>query len=104
MQKAPIFPNIFRFLDELCLFNNNEFQNNYNDIYPNELKLKKKNDGHCKALFLDLSIEVHNKKFTTNLFDKIGTFFFYIDSIPYLKSNIKSKRFRINRLIMVRPH
>ena len=35
--------SIFRFIDDLCTFNNGEFENNYNDIYPNELELKKKN-------------------------------------------------------------
>ena len=33
--------NIFRFTDDLCDFNNDEFENNSNDIYTDELELKK---------------------------------------------------------------
>ena len=49
--KASNIPNIFRFLDDLHTFNNNEFENNYNDIYPSELELKKKNEDPCKVCF-----------------------------------------------------
>ena len=70
MQKAHIFPNIFRFIDDLCIFNDNEFENNYNGIYPNVLELKKENEDLCKASSLDLSKEVNNGKYTTAQFTK----------------------------------
>ena len=79
------------FIDDLCTFNNNEFENNYKDIYPDELELKKENEDPCKASFFDLSIEVHDSKFTTELFDK-GMLFPFISiacsismAIYYLK-------------------
>ena len=44
MRKVGIFSNIFRFIDDLCSFNNDEFENNFDDIYPDELELKKENE------------------------------------------------------------
>lgn len=38
VRKACIFSNVFRFMDDLCTFNNNEFENKYNGIYPDELE------------------------------------------------------------------
>ena len=40
----------FRIIDDLCTVNNNEFENNYNDVYHAELELKKENEDPCKAL------------------------------------------------------
>ena len=60
MQKSRIFLNIFRFIDDLYTFNNDEFESNYNDIYPNEPELQKENEDPCKASCLDLSIEFHD--------------------------------------------
>ena len=42
--------------------NNDEFENNYKDIHPDELELKNQNADPCNALFLVLSIDVHNRK------------------------------------------
>ena len=78
------FFKYFRFIDDLCTFSNNEFESNYNDIYPDELGLKQENENLYKFLFLDLSIEVHDKKFTTNFFGKRDAFLFHINRIPYL--------------------
>ena len=39
MRKAHIFSNIFKFIDDLFTFNSNYFENDYNDIYPDELEL-----------------------------------------------------------------
>lgn len=44
MRKVGIFSNIFGFIDDLCSFNNDEFENNFDDIYPDELELKKENE------------------------------------------------------------
>ena len=49
LRKARIFSHIFRFVDSLCSFNNYEFENSFNDICPDELELKKKNEDSCKA-------------------------------------------------------
>ena len=59
---------------DLRTFNDDEFENDYNDIYPGELELKKENEDPCKASFLDLSIVVYDRKFKKNLFDKRDAF------------------------------
>ena len=48
-RKARIFSILFRFINDLCTFSNNEFENNYSDIYPDELELKKENKDFCKS-------------------------------------------------------
>ena len=45
-QKFRIFSNNFKFIDDLCNLDYKEFENNYNDICPDELELKKE-DGDC---------------------------------------------------------
>lgn len=57
------------------------------------MELKKENEDSCKASFLDFSIEVHNRKFTTKLLHKRIAFPFYINRRPYLDSNAPSKIF-----------
>ena len=47
-----------------------------NYIYPDIMELKKENEDPCKAFFY-LSIEVPDKKFTTELLDKRDAFFSY---------------------------
>ena len=44
MQKTRLFPNIFRLLDNLCTYNNDEYQKIYNGIYPDGLELRKGNN------------------------------------------------------------
>ena len=68
MQKARIFSNIFRFLDNLCSFNKNEFEKNFNSIYFYH-RIKDKNKNPCEASFSYLSVEVNDRKCTTELFD-----------------------------------
>ena len=81
MQKDGKLSNIFRFIDDPCFFNNDGFVNNSSYTYPDVLELKKENEDTCKASFLDFSIEVHERKFTTKLFDKKDVFPFYINRI-----------------------
>ena len=59
LQKPRILSNIFNFKNDLCYLNNDEFKNNYNDIYPSWLESKKQNEDSSKALLLKLSIKVH---------------------------------------------
>ena len=42
--KGSFVSNIFRFIGDLCTFSNDELENSYNDIYPDELKLKRENE------------------------------------------------------------
>ena len=52
LQKIYIFSNIIRSIDHPRTFDNDECGNNYNDIYPDELKLKKENEDRYIALLL----------------------------------------------------
>ena len=38
-------------MDDLCSFNNGDFEINYNDIFSDELELKKPNKDTCKTSF-----------------------------------------------------
>ena len=71
-------------MDDLCNFNNNKLENDYNDSYSDELELKKDDDVPREASFLDLSPEFHGKKLTAKLFDKRDVFLFYINHMLYL--------------------
>ena len=66
--KKRLFSNVFRFIDGPCAFNNDEFENDYNDNYHDELELKKENEDSFKASFFNLSIEVHIRIFLTYYF------------------------------------
>ena len=88
------FGNIFRFIDDLNAINDNgEFEKNIKNIYPEELELKKENVGINDATFLDLGIEIKNKKFTYKLYDKRDDFGFPIVRMPYLSNNMPSRIF-----------
>ena len=52
-----IFSSIFKFIDDPCTFSN--------DLYPDELILEKENEDLFRASFLDLLIELHDRKYTT---------------------------------------
>ena len=54
--KTWIISIFFRFIDDLCIFNNNEFESNYNDVRSDELELKEENEDPCKA-----SVEPFNR-------------------------------------------
>ena len=67
--------HIFRFIDDLCVINDNGlFERSYLEIYPEEMELKKENDGVLSASFLDLDISIIDRKFDLKLFDKRDAF------------------------------
>ena len=81
---ARIFSNIFRFIDDLCTFNNDEFENNYDNIFPDELELKN----------LVISIEVKKWNLPLSRLIRDMPFLpFYINRMSYCDSNIPSKKF-----------
>ena len=77
------------------MINNNNFENNYSDIYFDEQESKglRENEDPCKSSFLNLPIEAHSRKFSIELLDKRDVFPIYINHISYLDSNISSKLF-----------
>ena len=95
LKLARMFGNTFRFIDDLIAINDGgHFENNYMDIYPDELELKKENNNNKAATFLDLKIHITaNKQFSTSLFDKRDAFPFSIVRMPFLCSNIPTKMF-----------
>ena len=62
--------DVYFYIDDLCIFNNNEPENNFEDISPDELELKNENGDSCKGSFLEYLIEVLDRKFITKLFYK----------------------------------
>ena len=87
--KVPIFSNILKFIDDLWTVNNNEFVKSYKYIFSDELGPTRESED--KASLLNNSIEVHARKFTTELFDKTDVFPFYMNFIFYFDSNKPSK-------------
>ena len=62
--KARKLCNIFRFIDDLNSINDvGEFENNYSNIYPDELQLGKENTNEHEASFMDLNIKIKDGKF-----------------------------------------
>ncbi len=85
------FNKTFRFIDDLINLNNDGILgNSWKEIYPQELVLKKENTGDKSTTFLDLNIEIEDKRITTKLFDKRDNFKFDIVSFPDLSGNIPS--------------
>ena len=85
------FNKTFRFIDDLIDLNNDGIlERIWNEIYPEELVLKKENIGNTSTTFLDLKIEIEDKKFITKLYDKRDNFDFDIVSFPDLSGNIPS--------------
>ena len=66
-------------MDDLRTFNSREFENNFNNIYPDELELKKENEDPYEASFFE---EVHDRKFKTKLFGKRDAFLFILVTFP----------------------
>ena len=92
--KAKKFSYVFRFIDDLLAINDGEeFLNNFLDIYPPELELKKENKNNNEATFLDLHLSINDSQITTQLYDKRNYFHFDIVRFPYKSSTIPSKMF-----------
>lgn len=75
-ERLEYFKNIFGLIDDLCTFSNKESENNYKFTYLDELELQKENKDPYKTYFLDLSIEVHDRKLPMSYFIKETLFFF----------------------------
>ena len=94
MGNARKFNNIFRFQDDLAAVNDDgEIDKNINNIYPEELELKKENVGLKEADYLDLHINIINKQFSLKLYDKRDAFNFDIVRMPFLSNNMPSRIF-----------
>ena len=68
-----------------------EFEKNLHEIYPPKLKFKKENTSYFEVLFLDLDIQILDKKSTFCLYDKRNSFPFSIVQMPFLSSIVLFK-------------
>ena len=83
----------YRYIDDILEFNcGTQLEISKDNIYPNELILNKENVSDDKASFLDMQIEIKDKKFVTKLYDKRKDFNFDIVNFPYLCGNIPKKQ------------
>jgi hypothetical protein len=86
------YSKINRFIDDLLAINNgNHLNSHWKEIYPNEMILKKENEGNKEATFLDLTLTIENKKIVTKMYDKRDNFSFDIVSFPDISGNISEK-------------
>ena len=94
LRMARKLSNVFRFIDDLNILNDcGEFERFIPEIYPKELVLNKENVSSTEASFLDLYIQITEKKFSYKLYDKRDDFSFSIVRMPHSLSNIPTSMF-----------
>ena len=71
--------------------NNPTFEQEISNIYPQQLELKRTTETDSRFSYLDLEINIKNRKFTTAVFDKRDGFSFHVVNFPHMDSNIPSK-------------
>ena len=56
----------FRYIDDVLFLNSGtQFETEKSNIYPGELVINRENESNNKASFLDIEIEIIDKKFNT---------------------------------------
>ena len=91
-KKAKRFNNTSRFIDDLATLNNDgALAEDKHLIYPAELVLNEENENEEKGNFLDISVEIVNKKFITKTYDKRDDYKFEIVNYPDLSGNIPKR-------------
>ena len=88
---AKKFNNTMRYIDDLLTLNNTQFDAAIQDIYPQELQLKKTTESATALSYLDVLITIDNGRYSTAVFDKRDSFTFKIVNFAHLSSNIPSK-------------
>ena len=91
MPLARKFNRTFRYIDDLLTLNNPDFCAFIDQIYPEELTLKRTTEGTDYCSYLDIKISIVAGRYTTDLYDKRETFKFKIVNFPHMDSNIPSK-------------
>ena len=88
------FGNIFRFIDDVIAINDgNEFENCFNEIFPPEVILKKKNTSRVETFFLELLLCTNEGQIQTSLYDKKNSYNFNVVRFSYKSNTIPSKMF-----------
>ena len=80
-----------RYIDDVIVFNGNNFENVVKDIYPAELKLKRTNLHNNQVNFLDLNIDITTDYTHISLYDKRKEFKFEVRSLTNWYSNVSIK-------------
>ena len=70
-QVAKLFSNTFRYIDDLLMLNNPmaTFEQEISNIYPQQLELKNTTETDSRLSYLDLEINIRDRKFTTAVFN-----------------------------------
>jgi hypothetical protein len=89
-QHANNLRHVYRYIDDITSVNDNNYlQDNYVNIYPPCLNLKKVNGTDDKADVLDVSVVINpGGNCSTTVYDKRDDFTFKIVNFPDLRSNI----------------
>ena len=83
--------NMYRYIDDLIVFNNKKFLDYLKEIYPSKLTVEKANKSDHLANYLDLTFIIDSGgKLSSRLYDKRDDFYFHIANFPFLSSNILS--------------
>ena len=82
---AKRFSNTMRYIDDLLTLNNTSFHSAIDDIYPEELKLKKTSESSIALSYLDIQITIVNGKYFTAVYDKWDSFNFKNCEFPTSK-------------------
>ena len=81
----------FRFINDLTIINNENFEGNIQNIYLFQLELEKEKQIDKNVNFLNLNIQIQNFRFETKLYNKRDNFNFDIIKMSYKSSNIPQK-------------
>ena len=76
-QLAKTFSNTFRYIDDLLTLNNPNFEQEISNIYPPQLELKRTTETDSRLSYLDLELNIVEKKFSTAVFDERDGFNFH---------------------------
>ena len=80
-----------RYIDDILTPNISDFLSIASQIYPTEIPLEGSTSNEMHDYFLDLDINVNNKRFITKIYHKVDLFNFNVISYPFPDSNIPLK-------------
>ena len=88
---ASRFNLTYRYIDDVFVDNNPEFENYLGQMYPAELEIKDTTESTTSASYLDLLLSIgRDGQLHTSIYDKRDDFNFHITNFPFLSSNIPS--------------
>ena len=77
-----------RYLDDIFIMDNPEFEKQIPDIYPTELHLNKANTSDKETSFFDINITVFDSDVHTSVYDKRNDFRIHIVDFPWLGGDV----------------